>query len=326
MKALVFNQTGAPGEVLGVSEVNLPEPRNGEVTVKMLASPINPADFLFTNGVYRIKPEFPQIAGFEGCGIVIDNGGTDTIPNGSLVAYRHRNAWSEFVNVPIEKIVWLPDTFPVEKAAQLSLNPLTAWAVLEQSKAAAGDWVVLSAGTSAVSKLIIQFAKQKGIKTIAIVREQTQAELLRSLGASAVIWDNDMEQIARQIEEAAKGERICSFIDAVGGDLATKVIPVIGTNGTVICYGLISNKNVVYHNADLIFKLITIEGFGIDKWMAGKSKAEMHHIWEQIIALVGEPDFIMQTAGQYPLEDFAAAFEKSKTTITGKVLFNFGPK
>lgn len=326
MRALIFNQTGAPGDVLEVRDINLPQPGKGEVTVKMLASPINPADFLFINGVYRIKPEFPQIAGFEGCGIVTDNGGAGTMPNGTLVAFRHKNAWSELVNVPIDKIVPLPDSFPVEKAAQLSLNPLTAWAVLEQSRAGAGDWLVLSAGTSAVSKLIIQFAKKKGIKTIVIVREQSQTELLLSLGASAVIPDNDLEQIARQIEAAASGARICSFIDAVGGDLATKVIPVIGTNGTVICYGLISNKNVAYHNADIIFKLITIEGFGIDKWMAGKTRMQLGSIWEQIIARVGEPGFIMQTAGQYAPEEYVAALKESRTTSTGKVLFYFGPK
>ena len=69
MKAVVFEKVGTPYDVLQVQEVPMPEPATGEVRVKMLSSPINPADMLFISGKYRIKPQFPQITGLEGVGM-----------------------------------------------------------------------------------------------------------------------------------------------------------------------------------------------------------------------------------------------------------------
>lgn len=323
MKALVFNQKGKAEDVLALVETTLEHSLPNEITIRTIASPINPNDFMFIEKQYRLTPTFPQIAGFEGCGIVIDNHSNNEIPNGTLVAYRHKNAWAELVNIPKEKIIMLPADFPIEKAAQLSLNPLTAWALIEQSQALPNDWIILSAGTSAVSKLVIQFAKHKGIKTIVIVRDKTQTELLRSLGANVVLSDENLGTIGNEIIEASNNEVISCFIDAVGGDLATHVIPCIGANGTVICYGLMSANRVSYHNADIIFKLITIQGFGIDKWTSCKSKDEMTEIWEQIIHQLSQPNFQMKIAVRYPLHEYIAAFKQSKEINEGKILFYF---
>ncbi len=320
MKALVFKEKGNSEEVLKIENVTLPLAEENEIVVKTIASTINPNDFMFIEKQYRLIPIFPQIAGFEGCGSVIDNNGNSEIPIGALVSFRHKNVWAEQVNVPKEKIVILPPNFPIDKASQLSLNPLTAWGLIEQSEATVDDWIILSAGTSSVSKLIIQLAKQKGIKTIAIVRDDNQTSELQLLGANSVIKDTNHENIGQQIKEIVGSERIKCFIDAVGGELATKVIPCISENGKVICYGLLSNSNVSYHNSNIIFKLITIKGFGIDNWIASKSKEELKSIWQQIILSVGQADFIMDVAEKFPLEDYKVALANSKTTTKGKVL------
>lgn len=271
MKALFFKQKGAAEKVLELGEKNVPDLSENEVKVKVLASPINPADFMFIEKQYRVKPEFPQIAGFEGAGIIIDNGGDENFPVNSIVAFRHKNVWAEFANIPKDKIILLPKNFSIEKAAQLSLNPLTAWALLEESSAKESEWIVLSAASSAVGRLIIQFAKNKGIKTIAIVRDFQQKETLLSLGASMVLI-SDNELLEKDIQELAKTERIASFLDAVGGGLASTIIKAISPNSKIIHFGLYSDQNVTYHNADIIFKNLTIKGFGIDGWLNGRLK------------------------------------------------------
>ena len=85
------------------------------------ASPINPADFMFIEKTYRVQPVYPQIAGFEGAGIIVGNGEDKHYPINTLVAFRHKNAWAEYVNVPKNKIISLLANMPVEKAAQLSI-------------------------------------------------------------------------------------------------------------------------------------------------------------------------------------------------------------
>lgn len=320
MISLYFREKGSAENVLEYGDRNIPDLLEGEVRVKMLASPINPADFMFIEKTYRVQPVYPQIAGFEGAGIIVNNGGANNYPINTLVAFRHKNAWAEFVNVPKNKIISLPANMPVEKAAQLSLNPLTAWALLDELNAAAGEWVLLSAGNSAVSKLLIQFAKSRQLKTIAIVREADQYNELIRLGASAVVRSND-DNLERQIIELVNNEKIAGFLDAVGGELASRIIEFISANSIVIHYGLFSDQPVMYQNAKVIFKNLVIKGFGIDSWLSTKTAGEIEIVWRRIIAELMNPNFKMEVAGKYSLEEFKEAISESKTAKSGKVLF-----
>ncbi|WP_166962979.1 zinc-dependent alcohol dehydrogenase family protein [Yeosuana marina] len=320
LRALYFREKGAAAKVLELGEKNIQDLSDNEVRIKVLASSINPADFMFIEKQYRVKPEFPQIAGFEGAGTIIDNGGDENFPLNSIVAFRHKNIWAEFANIPKDKIILLPKNFPIEKAAQLSLNPLTAWALLEESNAHTNEWIVLSAASSTVSKLIIQFAKNKGINTIAIVRDFEQKEELLSLGANMVLI-SDNEIIEKQIRELGKTERIVSFLDAVGGDLASTIIKTISPGSKIIHYGLYSDQNVTYHNADIIFKNLTIQGFGIDGWQNNKSKTELKKIWTNIIHEIMNQDFKMEVSGKYSLKAFKQAIIESRNNKSGKILF-----
>jgi NADPH:quinone reductase-like Zn-dependent oxidoreductase len=95
IKALVFSEKGKAADVLTLSDTELDAAQPNEITIRTLASPINPNDFMFIEKQYRLVPTFPQIVGFEGCGIVTDNNGNADIPSGSLVAFRHKNVWVE---------------------------------------------------------------------------------------------------------------------------------------------------------------------------------------------------------------------------------------
>ena len=322
MKALFFNEKGNAEEVLMYGDIDAAPVPNNEVRVRMLASPINPADFMFIEKQYRAEPIFPQIAGFEGAGMITENGGDHNYPFNSLVAFRHKNVWAESVNVPKNKIVLLPENFPVEKAAQLSLNSLTAWALLEELNAKENDWILLSAGASAVSKLMIQFAKNRNIKTIAIVRHHSQDQELLNLGASAVA-NGDDEEFEKKIKALVQNGRICGFADAVGGDLTTKVIKVLDLGSTIIHYGLFSPQQVRYHSSDVIFKNLTIKGFGIDNWLSRKSTSEMQYIWKDIIHQVKDRNFQMEVSAKFLLKDYKNAILTSRNSKKGKVLFRW---
>lgn len=320
MKTLFFRQKGVAEKVLELGDISIPDLLSDEVRVKVLASPINPADFMFIEKTYRITPVYPQIAGFEGAGIIVDNGGDSRFPVNTLVAFRHKNAWAEYANVPKQKIIFLPKELPLEKAAQLALNPLTAWALLEESGAMSGEWIILSAAVSALSKLIIQLAKRKGIKTLALIRENDLQAPLMNLGVTAIYYA-DADDLELKIQTLTGGEKISGFLDAVGGELATKIIRMISVNGRIIHYGLFSEQMVSYHNADLIFKNLSIKGFGIDAWQTSKSDSEMKTIWKEIIYSVIQSDFIMDVSAIYAMDEFANAINTMKSGNSGKVLF-----
>src|SRR5258708_13379759 len=161
MSALAFNKTGVPEEGLQVIEKERPIPAAGEVLVKVLASPFNPADTFFIRGTYRFQPTFPdEIAGFEGAGIVESAGKDAAVPIGSLVAFFYRKTWAEYTVVPAAELAVLPGDFPIEKTAQFSLNPFTAWALLDAAQPPAGEWMLLTGPNSSVSPIPIHVAKQ----------------------------------------------------------------------------------------------------------------------------------------------------------------------
>lgn len=320
MQSIYFKEKGNAEMVLEHGKKSIPPLPPDEIRVKVLASPINPADFMFIEKQYRVEPIYPQIAGFEGSGLIIDNGGDEEFPVNSKVAFRHKNIWAEFANIPKDKLILLPPDFPDEKAAQLSLNPLTAWALLEELHTRENEWIILSAGNSTLSKLIIQFAGQQNIKTISIVRDLGQKEELIRLGATSVLSSDD-EKLEIHIGELTKNEKISGFLDAVGGTLTSQILKVISANSKIIHYGLYSDQKVSYHSSDIIFKNLSIQGFGIDGWLSKKTKAQLNDIWKNIIEKIMDPDFKMQVSGKYPFKDYRKAILEAKSSREGKTLF-----
>ena len=75
MKAVQFDRFGEPAQVLQVREIESPQPKTGELLVRMLLSPVNPSDLMTIRGVYGKQPHLPCTPGYEGVGIVEASGG-----------------------------------------------------------------------------------------------------------------------------------------------------------------------------------------------------------------------------------------------------------
>jgi NADPH:quinone reductase-like Zn-dependent oxidoreductase len=180
MQAIVFDKLGLPTDVLELRDVKKPAPANGQVLVKMLNAPINQGDFLFIQNLYPEpkKPYLPgQVAGNYGTGVVIERGPGASLTEGTLVAIIYYNTWAEYAAIPEEWLMPLPSGFPPEKAAQM-MPMITAWDVVEGSKARSGEWVAVTAANSANALMIMQLAVRKDIRVIALVRKLPSAIFL----------------------------------------------------------------------------------------------------------------------------------------------------
>jgi NADPH:quinone reductase-like Zn-dependent oxidoreductase len=321
MKILNFNEAGNPADVLRFTEKEKPAPGDNEVLIKVLSSPIQPADIMFIEGRYRFKPEFPQTAGLEGAGIVEASGKNVPDVTGKLVSFFERKAWAEYVVVPKELIVILPDDFPIHKAAQFYLNPFTAWGLLEESKMIAGEWLLLTAANSTVSRLVIQLAKLRGIKVIAAVRDVKQTNELTALGADAVIL-MEREQFSEQINTITSGLGIHAALDAVGGTAGTKILQSMAANGRVIIYGLLSNEPVQFVNSQIIYKNLEIKGFGIRGFLQGQSKVQRNEMMQTLIKEIAKSSFELPVAMSFSFEQFKEALAANdKRGTIGKIIF-----
>src|ERR1700760_1719013 len=156
MEAIIFDRAGEPADVLQHDYVAVPA--DNQVWVKVVARPIHPADLAFIRGQYRVRPQFPQAAGLEGAGVVVKSPANTPFPVGTRVAFRYPGSWAEYAAVPPEHLIEVPTDITDEVACQISLNPITAWALLDEAKASVGDWIALTAATSTVSNLIAAMA------------------------------------------------------------------------------------------------------------------------------------------------------------------------
>jgi NADPH2:quinone reductase len=291
--------------------------------VKVLTSTINPADLLFIGGRYRFKPEYPQTAGLEGAGIVESGGEHVCTPPGAMVAFLYKNTWAEYVVLPEAELYVLPRGFPQDKAAQFALNPVTAWGLLEESGTVAGDWLLLTAGSSAVAKIVTQIAKHRGIHVILAVRKIEQAAALRTLGADEVVDLQDSRWPDR-VMEITGGRGVACAMDPIGGKTGMELLPLAGVNGRLIIYGALSPDKVTFHYSDITYRQLTVKGFGVRNFIQQQSPEERRQMVDSLVMLLVQEHFQLPVFARYAPENIKEAIESAtKNAGEGKTLLSF---
>jgi NADPH:quinone reductase-like Zn-dependent oxidoreductase len=261
MQACVFDAPGNPHEVLQARTVPIPTPAQGELLVRMEASPIHPADLMFIGGRYRVRPTLPQIAGLEGCGAVVRNASDLDFALGTRVAFRHPGCWAEYNVVPAGKVFRIPDGVQAQAACQFSLNPITAWALLHESHAKPGGWIAINAGSSTVSGLLRVLARSEGLNPVSIYRGKAPQ-------GSDVAVSSDAPDLAAALLQATGGRPLAALLDSIGGPAVTRVFPALATGAIIVSYGVLDREAALISNADLIYRNLSWKGFGVDHWLA----------------------------------------------------------
>jgi len=326
MQAIVFDKLGLPTEVLELREVKKPVPAAGQVLVKMLNAPINQGDFLFIQNLYPEpkKPALPgQIAGNYGTGIVVEKGPGTSLAEGTLVSILYYNTWAEYAAIPETWLIPVPSGFPPEKAAQM-MPLITAWDVVEGSKAKAGEWIAVTAANSANALLIMQLAARKNLRVIALVRKLPSLNL-REFGAEVVIdLSLDGDVVPARIREITAGKGISAIIDAVGGPLLAELVRSASFSAKVIMYGGLSEQRFQLHNNDIYLNGLTIESYIYRHFFTPPAPEEKATLGE-IIDIAGDPSFIAPVSGRYKFDEYKTAvrnsFSSTPGSSSGKGLF-----
>jgi len=322
MKALQFKRKGLPLEVLELVELDIPQPKAGEVLIKVKKANIVPADIMFIQGMYGIRPELPQIGGFEATGTIEAVGDGVQYAPGMQVIFTGTGVWAEYVCVDARAVIPKPEAMSDQVAAQAFINPLTAYGMLMEADLQSGDWLMLTAANSAFSKFVIQLASARGIQVIGTVRSDDQKEPLLQLGAKAVI-NEKTENIYKAVKAATDGAMVKVALDAVGGELGDQVLNALQVNGKMLVYGALSLQPVPVNNGLMIFKNLTIKGFWLTTWMMSLSKEQRHQIIPEVLGMLTSQSLKADIEAEYPLSDFKKAIEHMESPgRKGKILLN----
>ena len=326
LKYVEFSQMGNPAEVLEVKEDNARALQSGEIRVKVLATPIHPSNLLQISGMYGIAPELPSTPGSEGVGQVIETSAEVThLAVGQRVLLVGGGTWRDQIVAPAASFIPLPDlgtpsSEMIEQLSMTAVNPLSALLMLTSFvDLKEGDWLVHSAANSAVGGYIIQLAKQRGVKTVNVVRREGLAEDLMSKGGDVVLIDGP--DLVAQIASATDNTPIALGIDAVGGKTFTRLAQSLGDGGTLVSYGVMSGKPVTLNPAMLIFNDIRIRGFWLSKWFETAAMTEKQAAFGQIIPLVISGALKANVDSRFTVSEIKQAVERAaQSGRNGKVL------
>lgn len=306
MHAVVFDEVGEPSKVLRLATTPSPKSADGSVLVQVTARPIHPADLAFVRGQYRIRPSFPQVAGLEGCGIILENG--CGIAPGTRVAFRCPGTWAEIVAVPATRISVVPPDISADAACQISLNPVTAWGLLEQAEVGSGDWILITAARSVVSNLVASIARKRGIRVIGLVRGDAEASGQRT-GADLVLSISDPE-VATKIMAATSERRVSALLDSVGGPVLPVLISTLAPGARIVTYGVQDIRAAAITNAMMVYANLTWKGFGIDRWLSNRSRESNQLMFEDLYLMIRSGVISLPVAARYPLEQFLEAINE----------------
>ncbi len=321
MQALRFHEFGKPSETLRLEVLELPPLAAGEVRLKILAAPINPADLNFIEGTYGVKPELPAVPGIEGCGEVVESRSPDFAPGDRAILLRRAGSWATQVQVPAEHLSKIPAGLDPLQAAMLKVNPATAWRLLTGfDTPEPGSWIVQNAANSAVGRCVIVLAKELGIRTMNLVRRAELRDELLSLGADEVATDDDAG--AEAAKTVPGGERPRLAFNCVGGESALRLMNLLAPGGIHITYGAMARRPLTVPNGLLIFKDLQLRGLWITKWIESAPKPELDEVYGRLAGLMRDGRLVLPVDSTHPLEAVSEALGRLEAgDRAGKVLF-----
>ncbi|MDB6136638.1 MAG: Alcohol dehydrogenase zinc-binding domain protein [Verrucomicrobiales bacterium] len=329
MLQVLISRTGPPAEVAEIAEIPtpVPEPGPGEVSIRMVAAPVNPADLNFLEGTYGKKAVLPCVPGMEGAGVVeaVGHDVTDLKPGMPVMPVGVVGNWTARRVLSGSAVLPLPAGIDMRQAAMLAVNPATAWGLLHAAGAPApGAWVAQNAASSAAGHCVIQIAKVLGLRTVNFVRRPESAAACRQLGADMVFPDDTDGLAAAKAALAEQQVQVPLLaLNAVGGDSALRLLDLLGMGGTHVTYGAMGRQALKVPNGMLIFKTLTLRGFWLSQWQASLPRKEASELYAKLADWVLSGHLRQEIAAVYPLTEIKAALAHAgQSARGGKVLLD----
>jgi len=216
---------------LKLEQIAQPEPREGEVLVRVFAAGVNPVDWKIRMGMLKdFRPStFPYVPGADLAGVVEKVGpGVSVFQRGQEVFGRSSNgSYAEYSIAPANALALKPKTLSFDEAAAIPVGATTAWqGIFDHGNLQPGQRVLILGGAGGVGLFAVQFARWKGAHVISTA-STNNVDFVRSLGAETVI-DYTKKRVENEIHD------VDMVFDTVGGGALTSVWPALKRGGTLV--------------------------------------------------------------------------------------------
>lgn len=319
MRAIQVSRTGGP-EVLELVDIVKPEPKPGEVRVRIHASGVNFIDTYLREG--RYPAPLPFVPGQEAAGVVEALGeGVSGFAVGDHVAWTHaRGTYAEFACVPVELLLKAPEGLSFEDAAAVLLQGMTAdYLVRDTYRVQAGDTVLIHAGAGGVGLLLTQMAKQLGAKVMTTVSTEEKAALSREAGADEVVIYTQASFVDA-VKRVTGGKGLPVVYDSVGLTTFEDSLKCLRPRGLMALYGASSGAVPPF---DLI-RLSTMGSLYVTRPTLKdyvQTRADLERRAASVFGVVARGELKVRVGQRYPLAEARQAHvDLQARKTTGKVL------
>uniref|UniRef100_A0A6B2EKK3 Enoyl-[acyl-carrier-protein] reductase, mitochondrial n=1 Tax=Phlebotomus kandelakii TaxID=1109342 RepID=A0A6B2EKK3_9DIPT len=311
---LVYSEFGEPADVVKRVEEKIKSPEANEVTVKILASPINPADINTIQGKYPVKPQLPAVGGNECLGEILELGAgvRDLAIGDRVIPFRTGiGTWCTHANYPSNALLRVPKSLGLAEASTLTVNPTTAYRMLKDFvHLKPGDTVLQNGANSAVGQAVFQLCRKWGFRSVGIVRNRPEIDELRSflkdLGADWVLTEEEVR--TTDLFKSGRAPKPKLALNCVGGKSALEMLRHVADGGSVVTYGGMSREPVTVPTGHLIFKDIAFMGFWMTRWTRENLETpQREEMFRDLVKFIEEGDFRGPRAKIVPVREFREA-------------------
>jgi len=320
MRAVQLTEFGGP-EVLEVREVEVPEPGEGEVLIRVSRAGINFADTHQRENSYLARFELPLIPGGEVAGVV-ERGAGDLAEGTRVVAMLRTGGYAEYAVAPTATTFPIPDGVEDGTALALLIQGLTAWHLYRTSaKLQKGESVVVVSGAGGVGSLAVQLAKPFGAgRVIATASSEEKRQLTLELGADAAV-DPASEDLTQALIDANEGRQVDVVLEMAGGATFDGCLKALAPFGRIVAYGIASREPNEVATGALMRKSRSVVGFWLMHLLA---RPEMlTGPLADLLDRAARREFRVVVGGTYPMSEVRRAHEELQARrTTGKLLLD----
>jgi NADPH:quinone reductase-like Zn-dependent oxidoreductase len=280
MKAIQIERFGI--DELSTVDINRPEPKPGEVLVRMHASSLNYRDLMIVEGSYNPKLRLPLIPFSDGAGEIVETGdGVTRWKIGDRVCPVFMQGWidgelnyakskttlggdldgclREYAIFKEEGLVAIPEHLSYEEAACLPCAGVTAWNALMVSGGLKKSDTVLCQGTGGVSLFALQFAKAAGAEVFVTSSSNEKLEEARAHGADHLINYHDREDWDTAVLEITKKRGVDHIIEVGGPGTLQRSMRAVRVAGHIAVIGVVAGKGE-FTNVPIFMKALKLIG------------------------------------------------------------------
>ena len=321
MRAIKIEEWGGP-DVMEVAEIDVPEPGDNQVLIRVTRAGINYADTHQTENSYLAKFELPLIPGTEVAGVV-ERDGCGFTAGQRVVAMTGTGGYAEYVAAPCSQTSAIPDGVDDELALALLIQGLTAWHLYRTcARVQDGESVVVISGAGGVGSLAVQLGKHMGAgRVIATASSPEKRELTLELGADAAV-DPGAGDLTAALIEANEGKRVDAVFEMAGGKIFDGSLRAMAPFGRMVTYGIAGREPNEVQTGVLLRKSWSVIGFWLMHCLAHPERM-MREPLADLYERAARGEIRAVTGGTYAMSDVQRAHEDLRSRKTrGKLLLD----